>query len=303
MKPQPIPEYHIVGIRYRDSTPAVDDERCVGVFTRSGVYETAGVPYTITEPIFPEALRTADPAYNLGLMGGVIADSVAEGMRNGKAILMTGGNCSHMTGVVGGLQDAHGASARIGLVWLDAHGDFNTPHTTLTGRWGGMPVAVCAGLALPQWRENSHVQAPLPTDRIILVDVRNLDPEEERLIRATDAVIAAPAPGFPDANLKRTVETLAARVDMLYLHIDEDILDVSYVPNHETAEPNGPDMGQVLAVIDTVMATGKVVAFALVSVYGKGVGAEKSIESGIKLLRGGLSSWKRYGIPTIAHAV
>jgi arginase len=182
---------------------------------------------------------------------------------------------------------------------MDAHGDFNTPKTTLTGRLGGMPVAVCAGLALPRWRENSHMKAPIPTDRIILVDVRNLDPDEEKLISATDAVIAAPSRGFPGVDLKHAVDDLARRVDMLYLHVDQDVLDACYVPSHGTVEPNGPDMDQVLAAVDSVMATGKVAAFALVSLYGAGKGAEISIQSGITLLHGSLASWKQYGMPYI----
>jgi arginase len=296
-------KFRIVAVRYQGSTFAKDDERCLDAFAHSGIYGATGIPYEVVEPRFPEQLRSTNPASNVGLLGGVIADAVAEGRKQGSAIVMVGGNCSHTTGVVGGLQDAYGASARIGLVWLDAHGDFNTPNTTLSGMLGGMPVAVCAGLTLPQWRENSHVQAPLPTDRILLVDVRNLDPEEERLIRATDVVIAAPAPGFRGADLRKAVGALAARVDMLYMHIDEDILDARYVPNHGTVEPGGPSLEQVLEVIDIVMATGKVIAFALVSVYGKGEGAETSIQSGITLLRGAMAAWKRHGIPYIDYEV
>jgi arginase len=261
------------------------------------VYAAQNIPYVVVEPRFPETLRTDDPALNVGLLGGVIADEVAQAQHNGEAVVMVGGNCSHMTGVVGGLQSAHGPGARIGLVWMDAHGDFNTPHTTLSGMLGGMPVAVCAGLGLPQWREASRMVAPLPTDRIILVDVRNLDPEEERLIRATDTIIAAPAAGFTGVELAPAVAHLAQKVDMIYLHIDQDILDARYVPNHGTVEPNGPNMGQVSAAVDIVLATGKVVAFALVSIYGTGAGAATSIQSGITLLDRALASWVLHGMP------
>ena len=130
-----------------------------------------------------------------------------------------------------------------------------------------------------------------------MVDVRNLDPAEEQLIRATDVVIAAPAPGFPGEDLRAAVNDLAGRCDMLYLHIDADILDESYVPNHGTREPNGTDMEQVLAAIDTVMSTGKVAALAIVSIYGEGQGSKTSIASGIELIRGGLQSWRKYGLP------
>jgi arginase len=284
-------------VRYRRSKPAQGDERALDAYAASGVYRHAQVPVDVVEPIMPKDRRSDVETDNLGLMGGVIAEATAAARRKGKAVLMTGGDCTHVTGIVGGLQDTHGPAARIGLVWFDAHGDFNTSKTSLSGMLGGMPVAVCAGLAHPRWREGSHIVAPLPTDRIILVDVRNLDPAEEQLIRAAEAVIAAPAPGFPGEDLDQAIADLAGRCDMIYLHIDSDILDEAFVPNHGTREPNGPNMEQVRTAIDTVMATGKVVALAVVSVYGEGEGSQVSVASGIELIRSGLESWHRHGLP------
>ncbi|HEU5090563.1 MAG TPA: arginase family protein [Roseiflexaceae bacterium] len=297
MAPQaaPLHALTVVGVRYRGSRPAPGDERCLDTFRASGVYEQAGVPASIVEPAMPEAERRSDEPDNLGLIGGAIADAVAAARHSGHAVLMTGGDCSHITGVVGGLQDAHGANTRIGLVWFDAHGDFNTPNTTLSGMLGGMPVAVAAGLAYPFWREASHIVAPLPTNRIVMVDVRNLDAPEEQLMRATDVTIARVAPEFPGQDLEQAVARLADACDMIYLHIDSDILDERFVPNHGTREPGGPDMEQVRTAIDTVMATGKVVALAVVSVYGEGQGADVSRASGVDLIRHGLESWRQYG--------
>ena len=107
-----------------------------------------------------------------------------------------------------------------------------------------------------------------------MVDVRNLDPAEEQLIRATDVTIAAPAPGFPGEDLQQAIDTLAEKCDIIYLHIDADILDGRYVPNHKTVEFNGPSMEQVQAAIDTVMDTGKVAVFAVVSIWTDGEGGE-----------------------------
>ena len=98
-------------------------------------------------------------------------------------------------------------------------------------------------------------------------------------------------------DLEPAVEELASRCDYLYLHIDSDILDESYVPNHGTKEPNGPEMKQVLQAVDTVMATGKVVALAVVSVYGEGEGSERTVASGIELIRGSLAAWQQHGLP------
>jgi arginase len=293
---QPLAALRVVGVRYRGSRPAQRDERSLDAYAAANVYQVAQLPVTVVEPRLPETERSSIEPENLGLLGGEIAHAVAAGVRAGNAVLMTGGDCNHITGVMGGLQDAYGPATRIGLVWFDAHGDFNTPKTTISGMLGGMPVAVCAGLAHPQWRIGSHLVAPLPTERIVMVDVRNLDPQEEQLIRSTEVVIAAPAPGFPGEALAPAIQQVADRCDLLYLHIDSDILDERYVPNHGTREPNGPELAQVLAAVETVMATGKVVVYAVVSVYGEGEGSERSITSGIALIQGGLHAWQKYGM-------
>jgi len=291
----------VVGIRYSNSQPDPPDETPLDDYQTAGVYAAAGVPVQVVEPRFPEAMRTPEETDNLGVLGGEIANAIAAGCRNGAAVLMVGGNCSHITGVVGGLQDVHGPGARIGLVWFDAHGDFNTPHTTLSGMLGGMPVAVCAGLAYPRWRIGSHIAAPLPTDRIVMVDVRNLDAPEEQLIRATEVTIAAVAPGRPGADLQQAVNALAAQCDVLYLHIDADILDARYVPNHNTKEPNGPDMAQVQQAMTTVFATGKVGVLAVVSVAADGEGGEQALASGRELIRHGLATWQRCGLMSFVN--
>ena len=291
----------VIGIRYRNTQLAAGDDRSLDAYTAAGVYGQAGVPFTVVEPQMPEAQRVADEPTNLGVLGGQVAEVVAAARRQGQGVLMTGGDCTHITGVVGGLQDAHGPESRIGLVWFDAHGDFNTPNTTLSGMLGGMPVSVCAGLSFPQWREGSHIIAPLPTDRILMVDVRNLDKPEEQLVRATAVQIARVADGFHgDVDLATAVTKLAHRCDVLYLHIDSDILDESYVPNHGTKEPDGPSMAQVVAAIEAVMATGKVAALAVVSVYGEGAGSDVAVASGIELIQAGLKSWRRHGLPTVS---
>ncbi len=148
-----------------------------------------------------------------------------------------------------GSRRSYGPTAKIGLVWFDAHGDFNTPKTTLSGMIGGMPVAVSAGLAFPHWRRITGLEAPIPTDRIVMVDVRNLDPKERTLIEATAVTIAAIEPGREGVPMQEAIDRLAADCDVIYLHIDEDVLDERYVPNHGTVEPNGPDMAAVLDAV------------------------------------------------------
>jgi arginase len=200
---------------------------------------------------------------------------------------MVGGNCCAVPGMVGGLQQALGATKRIGLVWFDAHGDFNTPRTTISGMLGGMPVAVAAGLCYPTWRAGAGQEVALPTDRIVMVDVRDLDDAEETLIRATD-VTRTPIAG---PEFEAAVKRLAAETDLIYLHIDLDVLDQSLVPSHHTKAAGGPGLAQTLAAVETVLDTGKVEALALVSVCSTDPGGDVSLASAIDLLRPSLARW------------
>lgn len=234
--------------------------------------------------IVPPGAASGDPIADLALVNRNVAQAVRASVADASMPVLVGGNCSHTVGVLSGLQQAYGAETRIGLLWLDAHGDFNTPGTSLSGMHGGMPVAVAAGLAYPAWREGAGMTGPLPTNRIVMVDVRNLDAPEETLIRSTDVEIARFGPGFDSAPVKAAIDRLASEVERLYVHVDADILDESLQPNHPTAEPNGPDVAAVNDVLRHAIATGKVCAFAIVSINASGDGSDVALASGAEVL-------------------
>lgn len=280
-------DLHVVELRSTNHPSHGAVPRELGSFRDSGVYQVAGGNVTYGRPWVEDSEYAEDPVDSIALMCGRIADEVAAGFSAGEHVVVAGGNCAALPGVVGGLQQAHGSTARIGLVWFDAHGDFNTPNTTMSGMLGGMPVAVSAGLCYPDWRIGAHQEVALPTDRIIMVDVRNLDPAEEQLVRATDvAVVPVAGP-----ELRQAVQRLADKTDIIYLHIDLDILDESLTPSHGTKEPNGPDIATTLDAVQTVLDTGKVEAVGLVSVYPVGEGGDTSLASGTELLREMIRRW------------
>ena len=237
---------------------ANSDEDVTAALTRAGTFAALGaegVSLAFAPAMLPPS--SANPVADVANLGTSVADNVRDGLVAGRPVLVLGGNCNVLPGVLGGFQRAYGPGVRVGLVWFDAHGDFNTPKTTITGRLGGMPVAVAAGLCFPSWRESAGMTAPLPTNRIVMVDVRNLDPKERTLIEATEVTIAAAEPGREGVSLEHAVHMLARDCDMIYLHIDEDILDRRYVPNHGTAENDGPDMAAVKAAIRVVLCYGQ----------------------------------------------
>ena len=163
----------------------------------------------------PSNLPDAEPVEALAAINARIAENVANAIKFEVSPVLVGGNCSHIIGIIGGIQAALGATTRLGLLWLDAHGDFNTPRTSLSGMYGGMPVAVAAGLCLPEWREGGGQQVPLPTNRIVMVDVRNLDEAEEALIKATDVEIARFGEQFAVEPVIAAIDRLAERCDQI----------------------------------------------------------------------------------------
>jgi arginase len=250
----------------------------------------------VHKPRLPDEAISGDPVVDLGWFNRCVADLVAAALADGSAPLLAGGSCNHLPGMIAGIQRAIGVEKRIGLLWLDAHGDFNTPATTPSGMLGGMPVAVTAGLCHPAWREGAGLIAPLPTNQIMMVDVRNLDPDEERLIRATDVEIVR----FGERGADDVVDTVlrfGEQVDVLYVHIDVDILDASLQPNHPTVEPDGLDVAQTLSVVQAAMAPGTTVAFGVVSINPEEPKGEIAMASAMELLLGGVERWVLAGSP------
>jgi arginase len=127
-----------------------------------------------------------------------------------------------------------------------------------------------------------------------MVDVRHLGEEEAVVVGASDITVV----GIDSPELGPAVDRLAAETDLLYVHIDLDILDRELIPAHMAQEPGGPDVDQVVAALDRIFATGKVDAFALVSLYAFLPEGDKSVEAAKAILRPAVERWA--GIPVAA---
>jgi arginase len=237
-----------------------------------------------------EAGRTA---VTIGRLGAATADLVAAARRAGAGALVLAGDDTAAIGVVSGLQQADGAGAAIGIVWVDAHGDFNTPETSFSGILAGMPVAILAGLAGPLWREAAGLAAPVPTDRIVLTGTRELDEKEEALLRSTEVRIVSASELRDNGALADAIARLGRRCSLLYLHVDLDVLDPRFVPSASTPSANGLTIAELVSVMAGVLETGKVAAVAMSSLNpGAGARGERSVASAMKTLEEALPAWK-----------
>jgi arginase len=118
----------------------------------------------------------------------------------------------------------HAPDARV--LWLDAHGDFNTPDTTPSGFLGGMCLAAACG------RWDAGFEPALDPSRVLMCGVRDLDPGERVLVETSGVPVARPA---EVADAPRGVR--------VYVHLDMDVLDPSILPSQFPVDHGLSDTG------------------------------------------------------------
>ena len=203
----------------------------------------------------------------MALANANFADVVREGLQDDLITIGLEANCNDLLGMLSGLKyDSDGNSRRVGLVFIDAHGDFNIPETTLSGMLGGMPVAVAAGHALHNVRKTTGLEEPLPMSDIVWGGVRDLDPlEADRFTEHEAQQFSVQDVRELSANLKKQIDDLADRVDVVYVHIDMDVLDPAEVPGHSLTVADGPSSKDLAAAMTLMFENPKTVALGIAS--------------------------------------
>jgi arginase len=149
-----------------------------------------------------------------------LATSVAAVIARGAFPLTLAGNCISSIGTLGGL-----GAGPTGVLWFDAHGDFNTPESTVGGFLDGMALAIATGRCWTGVSASVPGFAPVAEEDVVLVGARDLDLAEAELLRASRVQHLS-----TDASASRiaaAIEVVARRVSRLYVHVDLDVLDAS----------------------------------------------------------------------------
>ncbi len=158
--------------------------------------------------------------------------------------LMLAGDCLTSLGLVTGLQRRHHG---IAVIWLDAHGDFNTPEISLSGYLAGMSLAMLTGRAAEPITEGLGL-TPVRDDRVVLIDARDLDPAEGDALAASDV---RRLPADPSAVRDALTDVSADRV---YLHLDVDIIDGGELPGLRFPTGGGPSLSVVEDCLEQIAA-------------------------------------------------
>jgi arginase len=148
-----------------------------------------------------------------------------------------------------------------GVVWLDAHGDFNTPETTTGGFLDGMALATVVGRCWARLAAAVPGFRPVPEERVILAGCRDLDPPEAELLARSDVVLLPPERARP--GLDGALRALRSRTPDVYLHLDLDVLDPEVGRANGLAAPGGPGLEELRTMLESVASTLRVRAVAL----------------------------------------
>lgn len=193
-----------------------------------------------------------------------VAPMVRDACREGYFPVILGAEDSVIMGIIEGLHE--GLSDSIGLIYLDAHGDFNVPETTPSGLIGGMDVAILAGHG-PERLTNMFGHKPqLSEERIALFGARDLDPPEREMLRSSkvhlytmDKVKQLGA----EQAIREVVERLSQYSGKIYVHIDIDVLDPSEIKALHMNVPDGLRMAECANALRFVRETGKLCGLAV----------------------------------------
>jgi arginase len=233
--------------------------------------------------------RAYGARHRTALASNHLADIVADEICGGLLPIGLLSNCNGLMGMLAGHQRASGINQKlkVGLVWVDAHGDFNTPETSLSGMMGGMPVAISTGLCLHHIRRTCGLDPPLAPKYITMVGVRDTDPWEQHLIDKYDI------PQITVEDVKRLspaidmeIDRLSTLTDLIYVHIDLDVLDPEDIPGVRLPVDKGPTVEELGEALEIMFESPKVVGFGLASYPARRDSERKGLKSVYRLVEG-----------------
>ena len=228
-------QYLCIGVPYVIGTPAGDRTE-VATVRDSGIAAELGAEWI---DVIADFSAHPDP---VNAVNAAIADVIKA--HSDRVPLIFASDCMCTLGAMAGLS-AHEPS----VLWYDAHGDFNTPETTITNFLGGMPLAALVG------RGNRHLldgigTTPCDESRVSLTDARNLDEAEAELLANSEV-----------AHLRYVgdVQSLDWGGAPLYIHLDLDVLDPADMPALDYPTPNGASLEALLNTLRHVRSTANIV--------------------------------------------
>lgn len=217
----------------------------------------------------PEMTDTGTEVRHLGAVRdvcSVVASRARRMASEGVFPIFLGGDHSISIGTVSGVAGA--SPGNTGVIWLDAHADFNTPETSPTGNIHGMPLATLAGQGHPDLVSIGGEGASIPAENIVLIGLRSVDPQEQLLLKdsGAHAFTMKDIDSQGVASVVREAMKRLARLDHVHLSFDLDVVDPDMAPGVGTPVRGGLTYREAHLVMELINEAGLVTSLDVVEV-------------------------------------
>ncbi len=231
------------------------------------VNDTGNVPVPVNETVDEgdPRLKYLEPIVNVCRN---LAEHVDRSISAGHMPVVLGGD--HSLGLGSVMGAARGR--KLGLLWIDAHADFNTDETTPSGNIHGMPLSALCGIGTPALRTLNgadHNRAKINPRNVAVVGARDLDDPEKVLLRETGVSVfsieAIDRYGIHDV-MCRAIDVASRDTDGIYLSLDLDSVDPRYAPGVGTPVPGGLTFREAHLAVELAAESGRLVGMDVVEV-------------------------------------
>ncbi|HEY3176781.1 MAG TPA: arginase [Candidatus Polarisedimenticolia bacterium] len=199
-----------------------------------------------------------------------LAGRVEGALAGGSVPIVLGGDHSIAAGTVSGLASFHRRrSEQIGIVWLDAHADINTPETSPSGNVHGMPLAVLLGKGAPELTRIAGFAPKVAPAHVAVIGARSLDPGERELIRSMGVRVFTMSElderGMGEV-INEAIRIASAGTAGLHVTMDMDFIDPSFAPGVGTPESGGATFRESHLAMEKMAGSGKVLSIEITEV-------------------------------------
>lgn len=201
-----------------------------------------------------EVQRTCEAIYAAG----------QQALADGCLPVFLGGDHSMSIGTIGGVSHER----RVGVLWVDAHGDFNTPTSSPSGNIHGMPMATLMGQGNDGLVNLGREGAKLRPEDVILIGIRDLDPEERQMLRKSRVGVYTMREIDERGIARVAAEALErlSHLDHLHISLDMDSLDPIYAPGVGTPVSGGLNLREAHLLMEKIADDGRVGSVDVVEV-------------------------------------
>lgn len=184
--------------------------------------------------------------------------------------VILGGDHSIAIGSVAGLASYYRKrNQKVGIIWLDAHTDVNTPDTSPSGNIHGMPLATLLGHGARELTNVAGFAPKVLPENVAVIGARSIDPGEREFVKNTGIRVFSMSElderGLPDV-VQEAVEIASLNTAGFHVTMDMDFIDPFYAPGVGTPERGGATYRESHLAMEKIAASGRVLSVELTEV-------------------------------------